>query len=79
MNTLDIIYMLERIEGNLKSVRKTPSLCDSEIKCLLIRLYNETPLDYEEIETLWLEYLTKGSLSIATQIKNANARLWGIK
>lgn len=49
---------------------------DETVLDLIFRLYNTTEIDCEEIRALWIEYQTKGTLSIHTQIQNARSRIW---
>ena len=62
MNTIQILGMCKEIYRDLTGNR-TYKETDKNIHDLLIRLYNTTEIDWEEVKSLWIEYLTKGSLS----------------
>ena len=47
---------------------------DENILNFIFRLYNTTEIDCEEIKSLWIEWLTKGTLSINMQIQSARNR-----
>lgn len=74
MNTLQIIKMLYKIYRDFTWEGRKMHYYDNEIKDFLISLYNKTELDFEEIKSLWIEYLTSGNLSISDAIKNARER-----
>ena len=76
MNTLQINKVLHKIYRDFTGEGRKMYYYDSEIKDFLINLYNKTELDFEEIKSLWIEYLTNGNLSISNAIKNARERIF---
>ena len=73
MNTIQILGMCKEIYRDLTGNR-TYKDTDKYIYDLLIRLYNTTEIDWEEVKSLWIEYLTKGSLSFPEAFKQAKQR-----
>ena len=54
--------------------KNTYTEIDENILTFIFTLYTTTEIDYEEIKALWIEWLTKGTLSVSTQIQNARKR-----
>ena len=54
--------------------KNTYTEIDENILTFIFTLYTTTEIDCEEIKALWIEWLTKGTLSINTQIQNARKR-----
>lgn len=73
MNTIQILGICKEIYRDLTGNRtyKEP---DRYILDLLIKLYNTTEIDWEEVKSLWIEYLTKGNLSFSDAISQARQR-----
>lgn len=72
-NTLDMYGICHEIYRDLKG-KNAYAETDENILNFIFRLYNTTEIDCEEIKALWIEWLTKGTLSINTQIQNARNR-----
>ncbi|WP_288681606.1 hypothetical protein [uncultured Eubacterium sp.] len=72
-NTLDMYGICNEIYRDFRG-KNTYTETDKNILNFIFTLYNKTEIDCEEIKALWIEWLTKGSLSIETQIKNARIR-----
>ena len=75
MNTRQLIKIMHEMHRDVTGMKRKPIEEDPVVQNFLIRLYNITDLDWEEIKNLWWEYLTKGSLSIPEAIKTAKRRL----
>ena len=73
LNTLDMYGICHEIYRDLKG-KNAYAETDENILNFIFRLYNITEIDCEEIKALWIEWLTKGTLSINTQIQNARNR-----
>lgn len=73
LNTLDMYGICHEIYHDLKG-KNAYSETDENILNFIFRLYNTTEIDCEEIKVLWIEWLTKGILSVNTQIQNARNR-----
>ena len=73
MNTLDMYRICNEIYRDYRGKNVYAEL-DENILDFIFRLYNTTEIDHEEIKALWIEWLTKGILSINTQIQNARMR-----
>lgn len=73
LNTLDMYGICHEIYRDF-SGEFVYSEIDETILNFIFRLYNTTEIDYEEIKSLWIEWLTKGILSVNTQIQNARNR-----
>ena len=73
MNTLQILGICKEIYRDLRG-KKVYTEPDQAILNCIMRLYNTTEIDWEEVKSLWIEYLTKGSLSIPATIQIARQR-----
>ena len=73
LNTLDMYGICHEIYRNLKG-KNAYAETDENILNFIFKLYNTTEIDCEEIKALWIEWLTKGTLSVNTQIQNARNR-----
>lgn len=73
LNTLDMYGICHEIYRDFKG-RNIYTEIDENILNFIFRLYNTTEIDCEEVKSLWIEWLTKGTLSINTQIQNARNR-----
>ena len=73
MNTLDMYGICHEVYRDLKG-KNTYTETDGNILDFIFRLYNTTEIDHEEIKALWIEWLTKGILSVNAQIQNARMR-----
>ena len=74
MNTLQILGICKEIYRDLRG-KKVYTEPDQAILNCIIRLYNITEIDWEEVKSLWIEYLIKGSLSIPAAIQIARQRI----
>lgn len=75
MNTLQLTKIMHEMYRDITGMKRKPlPQADDAVQNFLIRLYNTTELDWEEIKTLWWEYLTKGKLSIPSAMKSARKR-----
>lgn len=74
MNTLDMYRICHEIYRDFKG-KNTYAKTDENILNFIFRLYNTTEIDCEEIKSLWIEWLTKGTLSINMQIQSARNRV----
>ena len=73
LNTLDMYGICHEIYRDLKG-KNIYTETDENILNFIFRLYNTTEIDCEEVKSLWIEWLTKGTLSVNTQIQNARNR-----
>lgn len=73
MNTIQLTTIMRNMYADLPERKPLPD-ADKAIHDFLIRLYNTTELDWEEIKSLWWEYLTKGKLSIPSAMQSARKR-----
>ena len=73
MNTLQILGICKEIYRDLRG-KKVYTEPDQTVLNCIMRLYNTTEIDWEEVKSLWIEYLTKGSLSIPATIQIARQR-----
>lgn len=74
MNTLEIYGICHEIYRDFTG-KNTYAETDENILNFIFKLYNTTEIDCEEIKALWIEWLTKGILSINMQIQNARNRI----
>ena len=74
MNTLEMYVICHEIYRDLKGKNAYTEL-DENILNVIFRLYNTTEIDCEEIKSLWIEWLTRGTLSINMQIQSARNRI----
>lgn len=74
LNTLDMYGVCHEIYRDFRGKNVYTEL-DENILNFIFRLYNTTEIDCEEIKALWIEWLTKGTLSVSNQIQNARIRL----
>lgn len=74
MNTMQIIKMCKNIYTDYRGMKRKALQEDSLILDTIMKLYNTTDIDTEEIKDLWIEYLTKGTLSISDMIQRARMR-----
>lgn len=73
MNTLEMYGVCHEIYRDYRGL-STYEPVDETILNAIFRLYNTTDIDTEEIKDLWIEYLTKGSLSISDMVQRARMR-----
>ena len=73
MNTLQILGICKEIYRDLRG-KKVYIVPDQTVLNCIMRLYNTTEIDWEEVKSLWIEYLTKGSLLIPAAIQIARQR-----
>lgn len=74
MNTLQILGMCREIYRDLRG-KKVYTEPDQAVFNCIMRLYNTTEIDWEEVKSLWIEYLEKGSLNIPVAIQSARQRI----
>lgn len=75
MNTMQLLKIMHNMYADAIGMKRKPQpQADNAIQSFLIRLYNTTELDWEEIKSLWWEYLTKGKLSIPSAMQSARKR-----
>lgn len=74
LNTLNMYGICHEIYRDLKG-KNIYTEIDENILDLIFGLYNTTEIGCEEIKELWIEWLTKSTLSINTKIQNARIRL----
>ena len=77
LNTLDMYGVCYEIYRDLKGKNAYTETDENILNFIFNKLYNTTEIDCEEIKALWIEWLTKGTLSINTQIQNARSRIGG--
>lgn len=70
LNTLEMYGICHEIYRDFKG-KSVYSEMDETILSFIFRLYNTTEIDCKEIKALWIEWLTKGTLSVNAQIQNA--------
>lgn len=73
LNTLDMYGICHEIYRDFKG-KNTYVETDENILNFIFRLYNTTEIDCEEVKSLWIEWLTKGTLSVNMQIQKARNR-----
>lgn len=73
MNTLQILGMCREIYRDLRC-KKVYTEPDQAVLNCIMRLYNTTEIDWEEVKSLWIEYLEKGFLNIPAAIRSARQR-----
>ena len=73
MNTLQILGICKEIYRDLRGKKVYIEPDQTVLNCIM-RLYNTTEIDWEEVKSLWIEYLTKGSLLIPAAIQIARQR-----
>ena len=73
MNTLQILGICKEIYRDLRG-KKIYTESDQAVFNCIMRLYNTTEIDWEEVKSLWIEYLEKGSLNIPAAIQSAKQR-----
>lgn len=73
MNTLEMYGICHEIYRDYRGLSTYKSE-DEAVLNTIFKLYNTTDIDTEEIRDLWIEYLTKGSLSIPDMIQRARMR-----
>lgn len=76
LNTLDMYGVCYEIYRDLKG-KNAYTETDETVLNFIFKLYNTTEIDCEEIKVLWIEWITKGTLSVNTQIRNARSRIGG--
>lgn len=75
MNTINLLKIMHEMYRDAIGMKYKPlPQTDAAVQNLLIQLYNTTELDWEEIKSLWWEYLTKGKLDIPEALRNARKR-----
>lgn len=75
MNTMQIIKMCRNIYADFVGMKREPKQEDAPILDTIMRIYNTTEIDWEEVRFLWIGYLEKGNLYISEAIKMAKMRI----
>lgn len=75
MNTIQIIKMCNNIYADYKGMKRKSLAEDSFILDTIMRLYNTTEIDWEEVKWLWLTYLESGNLYISEAMEMARVRI----
>lgn len=65
MNTTQIIKMMGNISRDYAGMGRVKTSLDNVIKNEIIRLYNNLPIDWEEVKFLWIDWLKNGRLSVS--------------
>ena len=73
LNTLDMYGICHEIYRDLNG-KSVYNEIDETILNFIFRLCNVTEIDCEEIISLWIEWLKKGSLSVNDMIKRSRMR-----
>lgn len=77
LNILDMYGICHEIYRDFRG-KNTYAETDETILNFIFKLYNITEIDCEEIISLWIEWLKKGSLSVNDMIKKGRMRKEGI-
>lgn len=75
MNTPQIIKMCNNIHADYAGMKRKTLAEDGLILDTIIRLYNTTELDWEEVKWLWITYLENGNLYISEAMEMARVRM----
>lgn len=75
MNTTQIIKMCKNIYADYRGMKRKSLAEDSLILDTIMRLYNTTEIDWEEVKWLWITYLEKGNLYISEAMEMARERI----
>lgn len=75
MNTTQIIKMCKEIYRDYRGMKRKPLPEDSLILDTIMRLYNTTEIDWEEVKWLWINYLEKGNLYLSKAMEMAEKRI----
>lgn len=75
MNTIQLTKIMHNMYADSIGMKRKPlPQADDAVQNFLIQLYNTTELDWEEIKSLWWEYLTEGKMSIPSAMESARKR-----
>lgn len=75
MNTTQIIKMCNNIYADYRGMKRKSLAEDSLILDTIMRLYNTTEIDWEEVKWLWITYLENGNLYISEAMEMARIRI----
>lgn len=75
MNTIQIIAMCKNIHADYIGMGRMELREDAIILDTIIRVYNTTEIDWEEVKWLWTMYLENGSLYFSDAMKMARERI----
>lgn len=75
MNTTQIIKMCKNIYADYRGMKRKALPEDSLVLNTIMRLYNTTEIDWEEVKFLWMNYLEKGNLYISEAMEMARERI----
>ena len=79
MNTTQIIKIMDNISRDYAGMGRAENLLDNIIKDEIIRLYNNLPIDWEEVKFLWIDWLENGRLSVSDAMEMQRKRNGGVK
>lgn len=74
MNTTEILGMCKEIYRDYKGMGRKRNEMDDTVLACIMRMYNTTDLDWEEIRWLWIRYLETGNLYFAEALEMARKR-----
>lgn len=74
MSYFKIATMCKNIEADYRGMGRKVRLEDGIILDTIMRLYNTTEIDWEEVKWLWIEYLETGNLYFSDAVEMAKSR-----
>lgn len=74
MNTVQLLKIMHEMYRDANGTGREILPEDYAIHNFLIQLYNTTELEWQEIKSLWWDYLAKGKLDIPEALRNARKR-----
>ena len=74
MHTMQIMKMMENISRDYAGIGRAKTSLDNIIKNEIIRLYNNLPIDWEEVKFLWIDWLENGRLSVSDAMEMQKKR-----
>lgn len=75
MNTIQIIKMCKNIYADYIGMGRRELKEDGIILDSIIRVYNTTEIDWEEVKWLWVMYLESGTLYFSEAMEMARVRI----
>lgn len=75
MNTIQIIKMCNNIYADYKGMKRKSLAEDSFILDTIMRLYNTTEIDWEEVKWLWVTYLESSNIYVSEAMEMARVRI----
>lgn len=70
MNTTQIIKIMDNISRDYAGMGRAENSLDNIIKDEIIRLYNNLPIDWEEVKFLWIDWLENENRWVRTYKKD---------